>query len=250
MRLRRAVRYPIIGLALGVGSPVGALLIRMVTDDAVREDPLRDLGAHAFFYLYQLIATCLVFALTGVVAGRRADRFRNAEEFYHRLSDHDSLTGLYNARALTDRCRRAVERSLRSEEPLSMMLIDVDHLKALNDAFGHAGGSRALSHVADALETCKRADDAAARWGGDEFAILLEGADAGVAMRVGEAVVAHLRTTPLRIARKTLIVTVTIGICTATKPSTADALFAAADRALYKGKELGRNRISTVSLDG
>ncbi|MDP9361753.1 MAG: GGDEF domain-containing protein [Acidobacteriota bacterium] len=241
--------YPLIGLALGPGSPLGALLIRMVAVGAIREDPLRDLAAHAFFYLYQLIGTSLVFAAAGVVAGRRADRLRRAEEFYHRLAEHDPLTGLYNARALADRCRRAVERAMRSEQPLSMMLIDVDHLKALNDAFGHAAGNDALVHVADALRSCKRADDAAARWGGDEFTILLEGADAAAAMRVGEAIVARLRTTPLRLARKTVTVTVTIGICTATEPSTADALFAAADRALYEGKERGRDRISAISLD-
>ncbi|HVT02986.1 MAG TPA: GGDEF domain-containing protein [Thermoanaerobaculia bacterium] len=249
MRLRPQLKYPLIGFALGACAPLGALLIRIVALGSVRGEPLQDLSAHAFFYLYQLIGTCLVFAVAGVVAGGRADRLWKAEEFYHRLSEHDSLTGLYNARALTDRCGRGVERAERSGEPLSMMLIDVDRLKALNDGFGHTAGNDALVHVAEVLKSCKRADDAAARWGGDEFAILLEGANALVAMRVAEAIVAQLRTTPLRLARKSVTVTVTIGVCTMTKPSTAVALFAAADRALYEGKEQGRDRISTVSLD-
>lgn len=249
MALRPQLKYPLIGFALGTCAPLGALMIRMVAVGAIREEPWRDLVAHAFFYLYELIGTCLVFAVAGVVAGRRADRLWKAEEFYHRLSEHDSLTGLYNAGALTDRCRRGVERAARSYEPLSMMLIDVDRLKALNDRFGHAAGNDALVHVAEALKSCKRADDAAARWGGDEFAILLEGADAIVAMRVAEAIVAHLRTKPLRLTRKSATVTVTIGVCTMTKPSTAEALFAAADRALYEGKEQGRDRISTVLLE-
>ena len=250
VRLKTQLTYPLIGLALGAGAPVGALLIRMVALGAVREDPWPDLDAHAFFYLYQWIGTSLVFAVAGLVAGRRADRLQRGREYYHRLAEHDPLTGLYNARALTDSCRRAVDRAVRSGQPLSMMLIDVDRLKALNDAFGHAAGNDALVHVAESLQGCKRADDAAARWGGDEFAILLEGADAAVALRVAEAILAHLRTTPLRLTRKTVTVTATIGLCTAKPPSTPEALFAAADRALYEGKERGRDRISIASLDG
>ena len=248
MRARPTVTYPLIGALLGIGSPVAAFLIRLMAIPEVRDRPTDDLGGTAFFYLYNLIGTCLVFAIAGVVAGRRADRLRRDEEFYHDLAEHDALTGLYNDRALTDRVRRALERSVAVQRPLSIMLIDVDRLKEINDAFGHAAGNRALIHVADALRAIKRAADIAARWGGDEFAIILEAADVSAAMRVAEGIVAHLRSTPVRLDRASKKVTVTIGICCARTPSRSTDLFTAADRALFAGKARGRDTIEAVTI--
>ena len=248
MRLSPQLTYPIVGLVLGVGAPVGSFLLRFLSIADVREQPFADLRANAFFYLYELIATSLVFAMAGLIAGRRAHSLRQGEAFYHELAEHDSLTGLHNARALTDRYRRALERAVAIREPLAMILIDVDELKAINDAHGHATGSKALVHVADALRLSKRATDIAARWGGDEFAILLERADLTAAMRVAEGVLAHLGSTPLRLERTTAMVTVTIGICTAAQPALTSDLFAAADRALLAGKAHGRNTIEVVSI--
>lgn len=248
MRLKPQFTYPLIGLVLGFGAPVGELLTRFLAIAAVREHPLDDLRDHAFFYSYELLGSCVVFAIAGLVAGRRADRLRRSEETYHRLAEHDPLTGLYNARAITERYRRELERAVLTRQPLSMMLIDVDHLKAINDTFGHPAGDRALIHVADALRRGKRAADVAARWGGDEFAILLEGADESAARRIAERIVTDLRTTPIRLGRGLTTVTATIGICTAAQPDASLDLFAAADRALYSGKTGGRDAIEVVSI--
>jgi diguanylate cyclase (GGDEF)-like protein len=237
MRLSPQLSYPIIGLLLGAGAPIGSFVLRLVSFPDVRQHPCADLSASAFFYLYELLATSLVFAIAGLIAGRRADHLRRGEAFYHDLAEHDALTGLYNDRAFKDRYRRALERAVVTQQPLAIILIDVDQLKAINDAFGHAAGSQALVHVADALRRSKRAADVAARWGGDEFAILMEGADVAAAMRVAEGVVANLKK-----------VTVTIGICTAAKPSLSSDLFEAADRALFEGKSRGRNTIEVVSI--
>lgn len=233
--------YPIIALLLGAAAPVGLFLTRFLTMAGVRRHPLEDLRGNAFFYLYDFFGTSLVFAIAGAFAGLRADR-------YHHLAEHDSLTGLHNNRAFVDRYRRALERAVATQQPLSILLLDVDRLKAINDAFGHTVGNEALIHVADALRRSKRAADTAARWGGDEFAILLEGADVSAAVRVAEGIIAVLRNMPLLTERATTPVEVTIGICHAAQPSLDSDLFSPADRALLSGKASGRNTIEVISI--
>lgn len=244
MRVASHVAYPLIGLLLGAGAPVGSFLIRALAIPSVRDHPLGDLRAHAFFYLYELVATSLVFAIAGYMAGRRTDRLRRGEAFYHHLAEHDSLTGLHNVRAFMDRYRRAFEHAVAGGEPLAVLLIDVDKLKEINDGYGHEAGNRALVRVADALRAGKRAADVAARWGGDEFAILLEGANVAAALRVAEGIVAHLGAS----APQRETVTVTIGICAAAQPSPSHDLFGEADRALLAGKAHGRNTIEVVAI--
>jgi len=248
MRLSPQLTYPIMGFLLGAGAPIGSFLLRFASIADVRQRPFADLRTHAFFYLYELLATSLVFAIAGGMAGRRADRLRRGKAFYHELAEHDALTGLHNNRAFVDHYQRALERAFAAQQPLSMILIDVDQLKAINDAFGHPAGSRALVHVADALRRSKRMADIAARWGGDEFAILLERADTTAAMRVAEGVMTHLRNTPLPLERTSVTVTVTIGVCTAEQPSPSSDLFKAADGALLAGKAHGRNTLKAVSI--
>lgn len=235
------VTYPLLGLLLGTGAPAGSFLIRLLAVPAVRERPWADLQAHAFFYLYELAATSLVFLLAGIVAGAHAGRLLRGEAFYHYLAEHDSLTGLHNAGAFTDRYRRALERAAACGEPLAILLLDVDRLKAINDVSGHEAGNRALVRVAEALRASKRAADVAARWGGDEFAILMEGADPAAAHRVAEDIMLHLREAP---------VSVTIGICAAARPSLSCDPFAEADRALLAGKAHGRGTIEVVASGG
>lgn len=243
MKTKPQWTYAFAGIALGVGAPVGALLIRMAVLSPVRAEPLADLRLHAFFYAYELLGSCVVFALAGFAAGMRADRIRRAEEFYHRLADHDPLTGLLNARAFADHYLRGLERTRRNAEPLSMLMIDVDDLKALNDRHGHAAGNAALLQVADAVSRAKRGEDVAARWGGDEFAVLLEGGDTEAAVRVADGILAHLRSGPAVLGRSPVDVTVTIGVASSANPEEAADLFVNADRALYAGKSAGRNRV-------
>ena len=230
------------GLLLGFGAPAGAFLLRLLLVPSTRDGAWSDLRANAFFYVYSLVATCLVFAVAGYVAGVRADRLERAEAFYHRLSEHDPLTGLLNGRVFHDRYRRAVKRAARLGDTIALLMIDVDHLKLINESRGHAAGSAALVRVADAIRAAKRASDTAARWGGDEFAVLLEGGNAEAAQRTAEGIRKFLAG-----ARGTKPVTVTIGI-TAAVPAEdgADELFAAADAALYAGKREGRNRVTVA----
>jgi diguanylate cyclase (GGDEF)-like protein len=230
--------YTLLGVLLGAGAPLGALGLRILS--GVRDLPA-ELRQNAFFYQYELIGSCLVFGIAGFLAGRRAERYRSGRDRYRTLAEHDALTRLANARAFLDHHGRALEHAARYHEPLSLLLIDVDELKALNDSFGHTFGGEALRHVADVLRECKREDDLAARWGGDEFALLMRGADEAAARRQAEAILARLRAEPLRIGGVERRISVTIGIAT-TRGAGAETLFERADLALYAGKAAGRDR--------
>ncbi len=235
-RVPLAWQYAVLGAILGPGAPAGALALRFLFG---ARDLLGELGANAFFYIYELLGSCLVFAAAGFLVGRRADRLRSVRDRYRELSEADPLTGLANARTFLGHYRRAVERAARFHEPISLLIVDVDQLKAINDRLGHAFGSAALLHVARVLSGCKRKDDMAARWGGDEFAVLMPGADTPAAKRQAEAILEALRTEPAEHRGGRFPVSVTIGASSAVGPG-EDGLFERADRALYEGKRTGR----------
>jgi diguanylate cyclase (GGDEF)-like protein len=225
-----------------VGAPVGALLLRILLGAAPAPQELR---TNAFFYIYELVGSCVVFGVTGFVLGRRADVLRRMGDRYRELAEHDPLTGLVNARSFFARYRRAVEHARRFREPLSLLVIDVDRLKEANDTFGHAFGSAVLLHVAQTVSRAKREDDMAARWGGDEFALLMPGAEAHSARARAEAIHDALRRAPLRYGDTAAPVSVTIGVATRTgelHPDEPD-LFERADAALYEGKRVGRGQV-------
>ncbi len=240
-RVSPRVGYTLAGLLLGLGAPIGALLIRMLYHVPARSSPASEIRANLFFYGYSLVATCVVFAVAGAVAGARAHRLRTDEAFYHDLSELDPMTGLLNGRALREQSQRIRERALRFGIPVSLLLIDVDRLKQINDEHGHDTGNLALQRVAHAIRHSKRASDVAARWGGDEFAVGMEGADVPAARRVADAIASAVRNDG---ARPPL--TVTIGVASAAPTGAQEDLFAAADGALYEGKRAGGDRVSVA----
>jgi diguanylate cyclase (GGDEF)-like protein len=242
-RVPQAWKYATLGAVLGLGAPAGALLIRVLGGSSA----LTDLEQNAFFYLYGLLGTCLVFSVVGFFAGRRADRLRSGRDRYRSLSERDPVTNLVNARAFRSHYERAQARAARFGEPLSLLLIDVDGLKALNDELGHSFGSATLLHVAEVLEGSKRVADIAARWGGDEFSLLMPGAAPDAAHRLAETILERLRVEPVRVDRRERVVSVTIGVATSAPGSGGD-LFEAADRALYEGKRAGRGQVRSEVL--
>ncbi len=153
------------------------------------------------------------------------------------LADTDALTGLPNLRAFRARLDEEVQRARRYGTPLACAMLDVDNLKALNDARGHATGNRALQVVSDVLREQRRATDFAARFGGDEFVLLLphtRGAEAGA---LAERVRAALKE---RSAEQGVPLDASVGIAERQGVVEADALCAAADEALYAAKAAGR----------
>jgi diguanylate cyclase (GGDEF)-like protein len=239
--LSHAWRFGLLGVALGVGAPGGALVLRIVGG----ADALVDLRENAFFYVYALVGTCLVFGVAGFLAGRRADRLRRGRDLFQELSQRDSLTNLVNDRTFRHHYERAVAHAARFHEPLSLLILDVDQLKALNDELGHSFGSAALQRVAHVLEQSKRVADVAARWGGDEFVLLMSGAGAEAARRQAETILERLRDAPVELGGRQRSISVTIGVATVAAGGGED-LFEAADRALYAGKRAGRGQVRSA----
>jgi diguanylate cyclase (GGDEF)-like protein len=240
-----AWRYAAVGLLLGVGAPAGALLLRVAVAGL---DAAAEMKDHAFFYLYGLIATCIIFGVAGYFVGRRADVLREGRDRYLTLAEHDDLTRLLNARAFRERYDRAIEHARKFGEPISLLLADVDSLKEINDRGGHSAGNEALRQVARVLEASKRAGDLACRWGGDEFAVLMPGADSTAAVRLAQTILDHLRAEQTPAAGSKQDVSITIGVAAATGPSPSQNLFELADRALYEGKRRGRGQFH-ISLE-
>ena len=158
-----------------------------------------------------------------------------------RLATRDSLTGLANRRLFDESLRREAARSQRLGSPLSLLVLDVDHFKQVNDSYGHQTGDDVLCEVADALVTNTKNFDVAARYGGDEFVVLLPGCsreDAiGVAQRVRNEIARRVGEAP---------VTISGGIATMPdNAADAERLMAAADAALYEAKRTGRDRVAS-----
>lgn len=166
------------------------------------------------------------------------------------LSSTDSLTGALNRRAFDEIGIVEMERARRYGLPMSVAAIDVDHFKLLNDQFGHTGGDRALVHVAETVKSLLRSTDVLARFGGDEFVVLLPSTDAQGAHELAERVRENIAKLELDVRGKRLLVQASFGVASlgsqtpgATLPESWETILEHADAALYRAKEGGRNRV-------
>jgi diguanylate cyclase (GGDEF)-like protein len=160
-----------------------------------------------------------------------------------RLATRDEVTGLANRRLFQAQFPLEVGRHDRTASPLSLVLLDIDHFKAINDEFGHPAGDAVLRDVGQALAANTKSFDLAARYGGDEFVVLLPGCDAADAPRVAD----RLRTAASQAVSGPIAVSLSAGA--ATMPDDGGdgaALLAAADQALYAAKRAGRDRVETA----
>ena len=161
------------------------------------------------------------------------------------LSETDELTGLFNTRGFAIAANRLFGQAMRYGRPASVLMIDSDHLKTVNDSHGHDAGNRLLRQVANAVQAELRATDVPARYGGDEFIVLLPETPPKGALDVAERIRAAIGARPLAIDGRSIAATVSIGIaCYPEDGRSLDALAARADRALYLAKEAGRNRVT------
>jgi len=168
---------------------------------------------------------------------------RQAEEA-QRAAATDMLTGLATFRVLRDRLSHEVERSKRSGDRFTVLFLDLDRLKEVNDRYGHESGNDVLRAVAAEVRAAVRASDLAARYGGDEFVVILTRTDQGGAERVAEALRTGVENVGNRLGYPPGTVTVSIGIAEydPDRPSSGD-LLVNADRALYRAKAAGRNTV-------
>ena len=176
------------------------------------------------------------------------DELKQANELLKRLTNIDHLTNLFNRRYLSEVLDGEFFRARRNSEYLSLIIIDIDYFKKVNDTYGHQNGDVVLGAVAMLAQRQLRAYDSAARYGGEEFVLVIPGTTlAGgvmVAERLRQAVLEHTFPPPL----EDLTVTISAGVATYPSPNvdSVDSLFRQADEALYRAKQNGRNRVETM----
>jgi len=231
---------PIVTAALALGKRAVALVVVLVclcypligvltdgTEGITREFALAGIGVLAPFALVAFSTTLLV------------DNINVAKRRIRALSDRDELTSIYNMRAFTRLAEQEHEAASRMERPYAILMVDIEHLKAINDTYGHEAGSRAVKLVAEALARLTRSSDLVARYGGDEFIVMLVGATKEVADEVAQRVRNVVFSTTLEVDVKMVRIKANVGA--ASFPEQANnlqAVMAAADRAMYKDKEL------------
>jgi two-component system, cell cycle response regulator len=179
---------------------------------------------------------------------RSTDMVRRLEvqtEILSRLAAYDELTGVYNRRSLFHALENEVNRSARYGRDLSVLLLDIDHFKIVNDLHGHAAGDVVLHAVAQRIVEALRSCDTLCRYGGEEFCAILPETNATGAVRAAERVRLAVECAPFETAEKTLAVTVSVGIAAwkGSRGAQIPDLLAGADRALYVAKHSGRNRV-------
>ncbi len=215
-------------------------------------------------YLSPVVTTTRVFGVVGLV-GRAESEFTEHQralvdrfvgqasailelalikEFEEENAIHDGLTGLYNRRYFNERLEAEMKRSQREETPLSLLILDVDHFKRVNDTHGHPAGDLVLQKVAEIVGREVRTMDIACRYGGEEFAVILPACSQSEAQAVAERVRKRVGETPAGTGGPPVQVTVSVGVATFPQPfSSLTGLLKGADQALYSAKTKGRNRV-------
>jgi diguanylate cyclase (GGDEF)-like protein len=174
----------------------------------------------------------------------------------------DDKTGLLNYRFFAESATREIGRARRTAQPLSLLVIDMDRLRDVNNTYGHQSGDRALSHVAAALASGARPYDLVCRFGGEEFLVLLPGTPVAAATEVAERLRQAVRTAPLRLGDDLVTVTVSIGVAElavrrtdalpdgSAPPAEAqlERLVAEADARVYAAKGAGRDRVVAAAV--
>jgi len=177
---------------------------------------------------------------------RYTDYLRSNLDLSMEAAVTDTLTGLHNRRYMTSQAGALVKRAVLGGDPVSALLVDIDHFKRINDTFGHDVGDEVLREFAVRLATNVRAIDLACRYGGEEFVVIMPDTQLKDALRIAERLRLHVSGTPFRVAglAEPLTVTISVGVaCTLGADDTQEALLKRADAAVYEAKAHGRNQV-------
>ena len=242
------VTYPALGFVLGMGSPVGAFALRYwLADPLLKYHWLRnELSYNFLFYAYMGIGTVTAFMVFGYALGLSSERQRinnrvlsaRVDEL-HLKSVTDALTGAYSHGYLHEILELEIQRSLTAKSPLSILILDIDDFKRINDSHGHLFGDRVIKETAETISANIRSEDILGRYGGDEFLVIMPGADQDTARQAAQRICSA-------VGKNGFMATVSIGATTFTgtdKQGVKD-IIAAADANLYQAKREGKNQVA------
>jgi diguanylate cyclase (GGDEF)-like protein len=228
-------QYTLGGALISIGVPAGLLLLRLASGSAI--SIYSDLVLNSLTYAYITTASVVALAGFGYSIGCRADVLQE-------LATTDPLTGLLNRRAIEKQIQLEWARARRYGLPLSLLMIDLDGLKHVNDVGGHSAGDRVLRGAGAAISCTLRGSDFGGRWGGDEFVILAPHTARDSARQLAERVAARISQRELN---NRVATTASVGIVTlergASEERMPESIIDQADRALYAAKEGGRSRV-------
>lgn len=238
-RVATAMAIPLIAMAavfiirffIAVLSPEEApIFIAMYTQEAI-----------PVLWFYVFLALVINIVMIGNALTRLVSKIRI-------LAERDQLTGLWNRRAMQKMLKNIHQRWLKTNEPYSMILLDLDHFKDINDQYGHDAGDRALLTAARLFETVLRENDVLCRYGGEEFLVLLPATDAPSARVVADKLHKILRGNPLHWQGREVKLYASLGYATIYHGCQPDQLLIQADQAMYLAKSTGRDRICQADI--
>ena len=233
-RLAGIIASPGVLIAAAFAVPIARQLANM---DEPQELHRLDGNALRSLFVFLVTAAIFNFAFMAMVTHRLLGRLRD-------LSERDALTNLHNRRAIERELQREWQRWMRKRERFSVLVIDLDHFKRINDTHGHAAGDEVLLQTARRLAAMARETDTVARVGGEEFLLLLPGTQRDGARKMAERLLAQLREQPMMFSGTPLPITASIGVSQVEAgDADAAAVLARADQALYRAKEQGRDRV-------
>jgi two-component system, sensor histidine kinase LadS len=237
--VRHAREQAPIFLVASLASMVGAFITTMAVMGVL---PFSTLTFRAVEVGVMLEASIWALAL-----GLRLRRDREDRTHQMQLAQHDPLTGLCNRRGFFDRAAPLHAEAMRSGAPLSAILLDIDHFKAINDRHGHDAGDCTLVAIAHELLALCRREDILCRWGGEEFLVLLPGISHDAAVDCAERLRVATEGMVVQLASGAAIVaTASFGVASATPSASLEDMLRQADAALYAAKQAGRNRVEST----
>ncbi len=231
----------------------GYIYVILVTSNDKNEDVVAGLYSGADDYLTKPFNPPELEARVAV--GERVltleDNLVRAKNQLEKLAMVDSLTGLMNRRAIYKFTRGELERARRIADPISVIFLDIDKFKNVNDSYGHLTGDEALKLVAQVIRQRSRTYDGIGRWAGDEFLVVLPGTRPQDAQKAAQRILDGIASTPITLSNNEIIhIEASAGVATLQKMSNApnllDSLIQAADEALYRAKGEGGNKVETT----